>query len=93
MKSLCSQCKLEYAVTTVGVEVIELAGDPPEPYRVTTGDEMTCPGCGHIIVANYAAQGRMWFLIKNPEQFVAKITAHGLLRYCRERKPRVTEAT
>ena len=50
MKDVCTKCGVEMKVGDVGVTVIEVFLDPPQPYTLTPADTRVCPGCGHEIV-------------------------------------------
>jgi hypothetical protein len=55
MKDICVQCGLEMQVGQVGVAVIELYMDPPEPYTLTYADTRVCPNCGREVVCPSSA--------------------------------------
>ena len=52
-KILCLDCEVEMKVNESGVVVCETYLDPPRPYKIWMADQMICPGCHKLIVANY----------------------------------------
>lgn len=50
MQDVCVRCGLAMVVGDVGVAVIEMAYDPPEPYTIRNADTRVCPFCGTEIV-------------------------------------------
>lgn len=55
MKDICVQCGLEMKTGQVGVAVIELYMDPPEPCKITYADTRECPNCHHEVVCPSSA--------------------------------------
>jgi len=55
MKDICIQCGLEMKVGQVGVAVVELYLDPPEPYTITYADTRECPKCRREVVCPSSA--------------------------------------
>ena len=55
MKDICVQCGLEMRIGQVGVAVIELYLNPPEPYTLTYADTRVCPNCGREVVCPSSA--------------------------------------
>jgi hypothetical protein len=55
MKDICVQCGLEMKVGQIGVAVIELYMDPPEPYTITYADTRECPNCHREVVCPSSA--------------------------------------
>lgn len=55
MKDICVQCGLEMRVGQVGVAVVQLYMDPPEPYTLTYADTRECPNCGREVVCPSSA--------------------------------------
>ena len=55
MKAVCVKCQTELKVSEggVGVAVVEMAFDPPAPYKVWMADLLECPGCGMQVVGNF----------------------------------------
>ena len=53
-KPVCVRCEIEFRVRRVGVAVIEMAYEPPIPYRITQADLLRCPQCGQEIVTGFA---------------------------------------
>ena len=55
MKAVCVKCQTELKVADggVGVAVVEMAFDPPAPYKVWMADLLECRGCGMQIVGNF----------------------------------------
>ena len=62
MKLVCVDCGLDMVPDRIGVEAIDMFLIPPQPYKITTGDMMKCPGCGHKILAGFAACSHEHFL-------------------------------
>ena len=54
MKPVCRQCQTTYRPHKNGAPTIEMAFDPPQPYKIWGSDIWKCPGCGHEIVAGFA---------------------------------------
>ena len=57
MKMICQKCQCELRPVENGVRVIEMAGDPPEPYRLYSADLWGCKGCGFKVVTDF---GKPW---------------------------------
>jgi len=55
MKDICVQCGLEMKVGQVGVAVVQLYMDPPEPYTLTYADTRECPNCHREVVCPSSA--------------------------------------
>lgn len=55
MKAICMKCQTELRVAEggVGVAVVEMAFNPPKPYKVWMADLLECRGCGMQIVGNF----------------------------------------
>lgn len=51
---LCGSCARDMAPYRTGVLVVELAHDPPTPYRLQSGDEFYCRDCGARAVTGWA---------------------------------------
>ncbi len=49
-KTICLRCGLECDIARIGVRVITLAFEPPQPYRIQSADVVRCPGCGIEVV-------------------------------------------
>jgi hypothetical protein len=46
-------CNVEMRVARIGVDVIETAFNPPEPYRQYRADLYECPICSHQVAAGF----------------------------------------
>jgi hypothetical protein len=49
------------SVSRVGVPVIYMFGDPPEPYRIRYGDQYQCPLCGKMTINGMSEKGTEHF--------------------------------
>lgn len=54
-KLVCVECERDYKVVVTGNYVIEMFCNPPEPYKILSGDRWECPGCGHQIIAGFGS--------------------------------------
>lgn len=54
-KLVCVKCQTEFrsALGEIGVIVIEMAHNPPIPYKAWSADILKCPGCGVEVVAGF----------------------------------------
>lgn len=52
---VCVSCEVEYRPADVGVGVIEMFLDPPEPYKISYADVWRCPICGHKIATGFSS--------------------------------------
>jgi hypothetical protein len=50
---VCVKCQAQYLPKKVGVNVIETAGNPPEPMRTWAADLLGCPVCGAELLAHF----------------------------------------
>jgi hypothetical protein len=55
MKDICIQCGLEMKVGQVGIAVVQLYMNPPEPYTLTYADTRECPNCHREVVCPSSA--------------------------------------
>jgi hypothetical protein len=53
-KIVCVKDHIQCEVIKVGVEVIDMFSDPPQPYKITPADAYKCPVCGIVILAGFA---------------------------------------
>ena len=53
MKPVCVKCGLEMNISEIGVNVIEMFQDPPQPYKAWSGDQFSCPNCEALIVDRF----------------------------------------
>lgn len=55
MKVICVKCQTELRIAEggIGVAVVEMAFDPPAPYKVWMADLLECPGCGMQVAGNF----------------------------------------
>ena len=55
-KLVCVKCQTEYSskLGEIGVIVVEMAHNPPVPYRVWGADLLSCPGCGAEVVSGFS---------------------------------------
>ena len=56
-KITCVKCNVDYLIKENGVAAIDMAYDPPQPYRVTGADRWECPCCGAQVLAGFANVG------------------------------------
>lgn len=56
-KIVCLDCRTEYQIESNEVYCVDMAWDPPQPYRITACDMWVCPGCGKKILAGFAPHG------------------------------------
>jgi hypothetical protein len=52
--TICVDCQVEYQVHQIGVPVITLFLDPPQPYEIGFADLYECPGCQHVVVSAHS---------------------------------------
>jgi hypothetical protein len=54
-KLVCVKCQTEYssALGEIGVIVVEMAHNPPVPYKAWSADLLKCPGCGAEVVSGF----------------------------------------
>lgn len=52
-KLVCFHCLTEYKIIKTGGWVIEMFGDPPQPYKIWSADGWKCPGCDQIVMAGF----------------------------------------
>jgi len=88
MKPICVKCQVEYAVKNGGIGhlAIEMAHKPPSPYRATFGDLLICPGCDHVIMANYAEVSTPHFA-SDFSMMVEGAIKNNIAVFCFEKKP------
>ena len=57
-KLVCVKCQTEYssALGEIGMIVVEMAHDPPMPYKVWNADLLRCPGCGTEVVSGFSGR-------------------------------------
>jgi len=62
MKLICQKCQCELRPVENGVRVIEMAGDPPKPYKIWHADLWGCRGCGLRVVNGFGHEpiARNW---------------------------------
>jgi len=55
-KLVCVKCQTEYssALGEIGVIVVEMAYNPPVPYKIWGADLLKCPGCGVEVVSGFS---------------------------------------
>src|SRR3989304_1870267 len=53
LKVICSACQVAMKVQDVGVCVVEMFLDPPQPYMVWSTDTMRCPICKHEVATGF----------------------------------------
>jgi hypothetical protein len=51
--NVCVKCKAQYLPIKIGVNVIETAGNPPQPMRIWVADLLGCPVCGAELIAQF----------------------------------------
>ena len=54
---ICNKCGLQLRPKKIGVPVIFMFMDPPEPYKIRESDELECPGCGLTVLAGLPQSG------------------------------------
>lgn len=52
--AICIDCQTEMRLDEIGVVLVEMAFDPPTPYRLWSADTSKCPGCGKVVVNRFA---------------------------------------
>ena len=55
-KIICVNCEVEYKPDKNGVYLLEMAWQPPQPYKIWHADMLCCPDCLHQIVAGFGNQ-------------------------------------
>lgn len=58
---VCVGDEVEYRILENGIYLIELAYDPPEPYKMWLADLWMCPVCGHKLVHGYGHEPKEHF--------------------------------
>ena len=55
-KLVCVKCQTEYSskLGEIGVIVVEMAHNPPVPYKAWGADLLKCPGCGAEVISGFA---------------------------------------
>ena len=55
-KIVCVKCQTDFrtALGEIVVIVVEMAHNPPVPYRIWMADVLRCPGCGVEVVGAWA---------------------------------------
>lgn len=53
-KLVCLDCQVSYRIEKTGAFVLEMAYNPPQPYKLWQADVWRCPGCGRMTVAGFA---------------------------------------
>ena len=55
-KIICVDCEVEYKPDKNGVYLIEMAWQPPQPYKIWHSDMWICPSCLHQVIAGFGHQ-------------------------------------
>ena len=53
-RPICLKCQMEMRIVRVGVTVVEMFLDPPEPYRVWNADVVECPMCKNRVATGFS---------------------------------------
>lgn len=53
-RTICVEDQVEYQVHRIGVPVITLFMDPPQPYELGFADLYKCPACENIVVSAHS---------------------------------------
>jgi hypothetical protein len=56
MKPICVRCQVQYQIKSIGTTVVDMFQNPPQPYKLWSGDLLECPGCGNLIVYGMPTQ-------------------------------------
>lgn len=94
---ICSKCNLQMSVVRVGVYVVDMFLDPPQPYRIYSGDLYKCTGCDTEMVSGLAANPIATHHEDKFEEVLKDINENGIVVRCYEnvrdsRKARKTRA-
>jgi len=53
MRLICVRCEIRLVVAKNGARVVEMFGEPPEPYALWACDIWRCPNCGLEVCAGF----------------------------------------
>lgn len=82
---VCPTCQLGMKPETNGVMVIEVAYNPPTPYKIWNADEWKCPKCYQRVIVGFSAKATEIFEPKNMLHCLEWGRAHlGMVRIWRE---------
>lgn len=65
---VCTECSLVRMVVRVSVTVVEMAHEPPEPYRMRNADESRCVKCNSGALYGMPGVQEGTYFNRNPER-------------------------
>ena len=78
MAITCVNCERGYQRIELGIYLVEMFCDPPQPYKIWSADLWQCPGCNDKVVSGRGDNPLIHHFQDGFDEFLAGLEEHGL---------------